>query len=343
MGRFRFSNRASALITATVASTATTITLETGGGAKFPALASGDRFRATLVAATGESEFVDGVGVVGDVVTIERAKEGTAAQTFPSGSRFELRATAGMLESFLQRTGDTMTGPLDMNNNSIKNAVFEGTVQFTHINVQLLRPIDIDPSTPYDAASEMSSIVLPVHASGQRPSYNGRPITNTGMFDGIVFDWFGDVTNVPSHLKLCDGTNGTPDLRGRYIRGWTDTFGVSGYGGVSEWTRPNPASPYGTDWGLAMEGAGGHTPSGAVGGRSLTVAQLPPHDHDMFQVSGSGGTDGPGPLGGGNKKTGVAGSGQPHDHPLTMNPVDHHVHWAHSPPFFVLAKVMFNL
>ncbi len=57
-------------------------------------------------------------------------------------------------------------------------------------------------------------------------------ITNTATFNnlnvtgssnltprGTVIAWYGDITKIPSTWALCDGTNGTPDLRGRFILG----------------------------------------------------------------------------------------------------------------------------
>lgn len=341
MSRFRFSNNASALLVATAASTDLTIQLEAGGGAKFPALASGDKFRATLVAVSGAREIVNGTAVVGDVVTVQRAQEGTAAQTFPSGSRFECRLTAGMAENFLQRSGDAMIGPLDMNGQEIKNARFTQPVQFVHINAQLIRPIDIDPATPY-SPSELSSIVIPPAASNARPSYNGSAIVNTEMLRPLVFDAYIDINHVPSWFKLCDGTNDTPDLRGRYIKGWTGTFGVGGFGGY-ETTRADPSVPFGFSYGIIEDPSGGHTPSGAVGGTALTVGQLPPHHHTTPGVGGGGGTEGTGTLGSSGVTSSDTGGGQAHSHTLAMNAVNNHTHWVHVPPFYVLAKVMFNL
>ena len=36
---------------------------------------------------------------------------------------------------------------------------------------------------------------------------------------GGIIMWSGQVSNIPSGWKLCDGNNGTPDLRGRFIVG----------------------------------------------------------------------------------------------------------------------------
>jgi microcystin-dependent protein len=36
---------------------------------------------------------------------------------------------------------------------------------------------------------------------------------------GIIIIWSGFIANIPERWNLCDGTNGTPDLRDRFSRG----------------------------------------------------------------------------------------------------------------------------
>ena len=43
---------------------------------------------------------------------------------------------------------------------------------------------------------------------------------------GEITMFFGDISVFPTQTHaLCDGNNGTPDLRGQFIRGWSDTVG----------------------------------------------------------------------------------------------------------------------
>ena len=42
---------------------------------------------------------------------------------------------------------------------------------------------------------------------------------NPANFKGIIVAFSGDVSGIPQGWALCDGTNGTPDLRGRFILG----------------------------------------------------------------------------------------------------------------------------
>lgn len=75
--------------------------------------------------------------------------------------------------------------------------------------------------------------------------------------------WYGNLGIIPSGFLYCDGTNGTPDLRGRTLIGtgnWNDSFGSSTY------------------------------TLGAIGGErlhKLTVAEMPSHKHGVLSAGGS--------------------------------------------------------
>ena len=43
--------------------------------------------------------------------------------------------------------------------------------------------------------------------------------------------WSGATTNIPSGWVLCNGSNGTPDLRDRFVVGAGNTYGVGAKGG----------------------------------------------------------------------------------------------------------------
>ncbi len=70
------------------------LVLQSGNGANFPSLTSVDYFYATLESSGGTSEIVKVTARSGDSLTIVRAQEGTTANSFAVGSRFELRVTA---------------------------------------------------------------------------------------------------------------------------------------------------------------------------------------------------------------------------------------------------------
>ncbi len=68
--------------------------LQSGEGARFPTLSTGEHFYATLASTLGTYEIVKCTARTDDTFTIVRAQEGTPASSFAAGARFESRVTA---------------------------------------------------------------------------------------------------------------------------------------------------------------------------------------------------------------------------------------------------------
>jgi len=90
----KFANSAFATLAAGINSSATSITLTTGQGARFPSLAGGDYFFATLIDTSNNLEIVKCTARSTDVLTVVRGQESTTARSFATGDRIELRVTA---------------------------------------------------------------------------------------------------------------------------------------------------------------------------------------------------------------------------------------------------------
>lgn len=52
--------------------------------------------------------------------------------------------------------------------------------------------------------------------------------------NGVILMWSGSSADIPDGWALCDGANGTPDLRGRFIVGASDEFENKSTGGQSK-------------------------------------------------------------------------------------------------------------
>lgn len=86
---------------------------------------------------------------------------------------------------------------------------------------------------------------------------------------GAIVMWAGPINQIPIGWKLCDGTNGTPDLRGRFIVGYSDGDepydAIGKQGGAEKVTLTTDQMPAHNHTGSA-ESAGSHTHSGTAAG-----------------------------------------------------------------------------
>jgi DNA-binding beta-propeller fold protein YncE len=104
---------------------------------------------------------------------------------------------------------------------------------------------------------------------------------------GTIKMFSGHQSNIPPKWQICDGTNGTPDLRNRFVVGAGDTYNNGDTGGESE-----------------------HT---------LTVGEMPPHNHSyIYDDYGSSAQDGGNNPYVANESNGTnyvstEGGGQPHE------------------------------
>lgn len=51
---------------------------------------------------------------------------------------------------------------------------------------------------------------------------------------GSILPWHGDINKIPAGFALCDGKNGTPDLRDRFIVGAGNIYNLDNVGGLNE-------------------------------------------------------------------------------------------------------------
>ncbi|SPY08179.1 phage tail protein [Oligella urethralis] len=109
-----------------------------------------------------------------------------------------------------------------------------------------------------------------------------------GYMKGMVVMWSGSVDKIPSGWALCNGSNGTPDLRGRFIIGAGGSYnpGNTGNGSI-------PSHSHGAG-SLATSGAGAHTHTGtaaSAGGHSHSAStnSAGAHTHEVTGTAASAG------------------------------------------------------
>ena len=99
---------------------------------------------------------------------------------------------------------------------------------------------------------------------------------------GLICLWSGTILNIPAGWHLCDGTQGTPDLRDRFVMGAGTTYDPDDTGGAASHSHTLTADQHGHD--IAGSGyvqAGTFFASQVsletVTGSTNSVSNLPPY------------------------------------------------------------------
>lgn len=108
-----------------------------------------------------------------------------------------------------------------------------------------------------DSITRKKDVTVKVYKSGEtlpRSSiivtrYN-KSLDSSSIPSGTILPWYGALGSIPSGFALCNGSNGTPDLRNRFLVGAGSSYSLGNTGGVNTVT--------------------------------LTVAQMPSHSHSFY-------------------------------------------------------------
>ena len=162
--------------------------------------------------------------------------------------------------------------------------------------------------------------------------------------------WSGTISNIPSGWSLCNGSNGTPDLRNKFV--------VGAHSDLSGEAKTNIQGGQYTKTGGDIS----HNHGGDTDDHTLTTSQIPSHTHtykDSYYIEindpgvgqngAVGGVDYVGPTkykGSGdsdtdnkyiyyrNGTTNTTGNGASHNHDITSD--------LHIPPYYALAFIMYT-
>jgi|9_EtaG_2_1085328.scaffolds.fasta_scaffold02935_5 hypothetical protein len=116
----KVTNNAFGTISAGINNSDTTVALDSGQGARFPSLGSGDFFFATLIDTSNNLEIVKVTARSSDSMTVVRAQDNTSARAFAIGDRFELRPTAALFNELISPSNLTLSGDLSVDTNVLK-------------------------------------------------------------------------------------------------------------------------------------------------------------------------------------------------------------------------------
>jgi microcystin-dependent protein len=166
--------------------------------------------------------------------------------------------------------------------------------------------------------------------------------TAIGIPRGVITMWSGLTTNVPAGWVLCNGSNGTPDLRDKFIVGAGSSYNTQSQGG-------NATTVLGVEHMPSHNHGGGGTTSGTSNDHSHGVND-PSHSHSYTAFGGQphGSPDGYSPAfnsfgsttGGATTGISIAGQNADHTHTVTVNAEGGGQAFNNLPPYFALAYIM---
>ena len=108
------------------------------------------------------------------------------------------------------------------------------------------------------------------------------------MAIGQIICW--STSSVPAGFVVCDGTNGTPDLRGRFIFGKTADGDTPLTGGSQVHVHTTGAVTGASDHNHSISGTSTTSSVGVANG--VSVAGNAPHSHSLSVTTGNGGAHG---------------------------------------------------
>jgi hypothetical protein len=145
-------------------------------------------------------------------------------------------------------------------------------------------PLSTDSVSQADDHLRMiKSVLLSTFPNLDSPVTSTPTQLNNPIPQGSIILWSGAVANIPPGYGLCDGTQGTPDLRGNFVIGAGGTYAVgsvggsltSGYGGSHTHTE-NQATAVLTSSSLVV--------AAGVGASALSNVTAQGHVHTINEV-----------------------------------------------------------
>lgn len=236
LSRIEFANNASTRIAKDIQTSENTITVASGETSYFPELPYSDSyFMLTLVDDNGNFEIVKCTAKSDTTFTVERAQEGTTARFFKQGTTIENRLTAGSITQVFQQSVGTDT----------EHGIFR-IASTDEIRNGATQPTAPAACTPENLKPVLNEIQVNAFIKGGIVAFSGE-------FDGVNPIPTGGAIG-DKNWRICDGGEGTPDLRNRFIMGCDTPISIGTTGGSN--TREITTGPC-----------------------TLTVAQIPSHNH----------------------------------------------------------------
>lgn len=135
----------------------------------------------------------------------------------------------------------------------------------------------VSPVTSTGGSAPTIGFISPGAANNVLASNGTNWVATQLVPTGVITLWYGSIASIPTGWLLCNGTNGTPDLRDRFIVGAGSTYAVAATGGSANATLVSHDHTFG--------GSGSAGTSSALGSHahtySGTTANAGTHTHGV--------------------------------------------------------------
>ena len=159
---------------------------------------------------------------------------------------------------------------------------------------------------------------------------------------GVITMWSGASTAIPAGWWLCDGTNTTPDLRGRFIIGASGTYAVAASGGSEDVTLTTAEMPAHSHTGTATgNGAHSHYVMNQDSVNPTTTGVILTTNY--MSKTGSQATTASNYVLGGSAtvaNSGLSSATGTHTHPVTTESQGDGLAFSILPPYYALCYIM---
>jgi microcystin-dependent protein len=208
-------------------------------------------------------------------------------------------------------------------------------------------------------ANLINSVATTANASTSNTAIATTAFVHAVVPRGVIWMWNSSAATIPYGFQLCDGTNGTPDLRDRFIVGAGTTYTVGNTGGVNSVTLTLDTMPthshYGNTLTASTASGGDHThtasstvvdpghrhsytppPSAPTGGYTV-----PGYPIEGYAGAGAGTTTGVAVTGVTVSTTITANAGHTHTTTISGNTAVHGSGQPHEnrPPYYALCYI----
>lgn len=289
----KINNNAFGTLSGSIDDVVTSIPLTAGHGARFPTLAAGDYFYATLVDASGNLEIIKVTARSTDTLTAVRGQDGTTGTAYASGDRLELRPCNATMESLRQESSqfvaasgtNTYTAtlspvPTGYNSDQVyrikfanANTAVAPTLNLNSLGAKTIKKMGGASLGPGNIIADHFALL----------SYDGTDMILLNPYEGIqpgtMLDFGG--ASAPSGYLPCDGSAVSRTVYAALFAAISTTWGAGD--GATTFNVPN----FQRRVAVGSGGSGTSTLGNAVGNaggaetHTLTLAESPAHTHSV--------------------------------------------------------------